>query len=56
MTKLGVEAVDRIQMVRCHYLNNKLLLFQSLEKCFNMKTSENKQLYVSEGSLLQLQQ
>ena len=58
MSKMGVEAVDRIQMVRCHYLNNNKQIiarfhsFADRERVwknrFNLKTSENKQLYVSE--------
>ena len=56
--KWGVEAVDRIQMVRCHYLNNNkqiIARFHSFanrervwKKSFYRKTTENKQLYVSE--------
>ena len=53
-----MEAVDLIQMVHCHYLNNNKQIIarvhsfadreQVWKKRFNLKTSENKQLYVSE--------
>ena len=57
MSKMGVEVVERIQMVRCHYINNNeqiIARFHSFadrervwKKRFNLKISENKQLCVS---------
>ena len=66
MSKMGVEAVDRIQMVRCHYLNNNKQIidrFHSFadrervwKKRFNMKHLKINICMSPRISLLQLLQ
>ena len=58
MTKMGIQSVDRIQFVRCHYLDGGkqiIVRFQSYadrervwRSRFNLKSIGNKQYYVSE--------
>ena len=58
MTSMGVQGVNQIHFVRCHYLDNKqqiIVRFQSYadrervwEKRFNLKNIENKRYYISE--------